>query len=711
MSSKRNDASSDIEASLLASVGGSVKEMNTYESSVLREATLDSAPTLTGVGFPDLAPIAPSYDARRRSPQAFAVDLPHVKTVLSKVRTELSQQKHDNHRSHVLRIKEQILLVYLKKFAKIPREEMPLHIHRELKAEKQWSQRVRNSTGPPISREPSSSHGKDDDAKPSGRPMGKRAIMERHTRLHKRRRISMMAHKAAGAATNENEDEGPQEEDEEVDEEKERAQSISLREKRRERDARKKRRRGQLVEEESEEEQEFDDSPAQINDGQTNEEGPDRSSTPPERDSEEKQSEPCHSPPLSADHRDEKQADDVGESRAVACPLCNAEVSVPKGQNADEVLSRHIAQCQQGGRVTRGRRRRHVQSYSELDDDDKDDEKVNVAIGSDASEVEAVLKEHEPARKQRKKTSIRSAKKAPPVPTSSAMDDLDEWAYEDRVDEWKESGLKTQREMSEHDKDEEVPGAELYPGDLLVPAWMNNRLFSYQRIGLRWMWELHKQGAGGIVGDEMGLGKVSIACRLLSTTSHLFVCFQTVQVCSFLGAMVGSRKLRSALIICPATMLQHWLKELSVWAPGLRRVLIHKSGESDGRSRNITASLLRRLRKWLKSSRADRLNEAIDEQDYVENDEDSFCGTGYTVITTYENIRRSADIWVGHDWSYVVLDEGQKIRNPDADVTLACKVRDIPKTDQQSSKASSCVFVKAIAYSTSTSAERDSNPE
>lgn len=25
--------------------------------------------------------------------------------------------------------------------------------------------------------------------------------------------------------------------------------------------------------------------------------------------------------------------------------------------------------------------------------------------------------------------------------------------------------------------------------------------------GVRWMWQLHRQGAGGIVGDEMGLGK------------------------------------------------------------------------------------------------------------------------------------------------------------------------------------------------------------
>jgi DNA excision repair protein ERCC-6 len=43
------------------------------------------------------------------------------------------------------------------------------------------------------------------------------------------------------------------------------------------------------------------------------------------------------------------------------------------------------------------------------------------------------------------------------------------------------------------------------------------------------------------------------------------------------------------------------------------------------------------------------------------------------VITTYENLRKNVDVWVKHDWGMVVIDEGQKIKNPDADVTLACK--------------------------------------
>jgi DNA excision repair protein ERCC-6 len=105
-------------------------------------------------------------------------------------------------------------------------------------------------------------------------------------------------------------------------------------------------------------------------------------------------------------------------------------------------------------------------------------------------------------------------------------------------------------------------------------------------------------------------------------------------------------------------MLQHWLKELAVWAPGLRRVLIHQSaGEKESR-RSISRQLLQSLCKWLERVRADRVNECIDEEDRLSMAPHSFCGTGYVIVTTYENVRRNPDIYIQHSWSYVVLDEG-----------------------------------------------------
>lgn len=126
-------------------------------------------------------------------------------------------------------------------------------------------------------------------------------------------------------------------------------------------------------------------------------------------------------------------------------------------------------------------------------------------------------------------------------------------------------------------------------------------------------------------------------------------------------------------------MLQHWLSEMKTWAPGIRRILIHQSAEAGGpllsSKRTISSALLRNIDAWLKDSRKHRLFEAIDEDDYNSRDPSSFCGTAYAFVTTYENIRRNPDIWTMHPWSYVVMDEAQKIRNPDADITLVCKVR------------------------------------
>ncbi|KAL3798395.1 hypothetical protein HJC23_005048 [Cyclotella cryptica] len=331
----------------------------------------------------------------------------------------------------------------------------------------------------------------------------------------------------------------------------------------------------------------------------------------------------------------------------VFCPICQIILTCSENDgDPDEFLSKHIEDCQnsrtRGGRTLRRRTKPSVVDIEDEIDDNIDDAGENelfVPKEVNSFDDDVHSDDNQP-----------SQKAAAPMP----IDDMDEFDYEDRVDEWVERGIERMRDMSERDSSEVPPGAVLYEGGLEIPAWINDRLFPYQRTGVRWMWELYCQGAGGVVGDEMGLGK-------------------TVQVSAFLGAMAANRFLDSALIIAPATMLSHWLSELAIWAPGLRRIMVHRSGEADGVSRIVSRGMLRSLQKWLKKARADRVNEAIDDKDFDERGANAFCGTGYAIVTTYENIRRSPDVWTCHDWSYVVLDEGQKIRNPDADVTLACK--------------------------------------
>ena len=165
------------------------------------------------------------------------------------------------------------------------------------------------------------------------------------------------------------------------------------------------------------------------------------------------------------------------------------------------------------------------------------------------------------------------------------------------------------------------------------------------------MWELRLQGSGGIVGDEMGLGK-------------------TVQVSAFLGSMCRMRKIDGVLIVAPATMLRHWMNELEVWAPGVRRVLVHSSGEEKGgfkKGRGEVAGILRHLERWLGKRRK------IREEEGEEGEADLKTGQAFAVVTTYDNVRLADKPLLNYPWSYAILDEGQKIRNPDAEVTLKCK--------------------------------------
>ena len=132
----------------------------------------------------------------------------------------------------------------------------------------------------------------------------------------------------------------------------------------------------------------------------------------------------------------------------------------------------------------------------DMDEDDKE-----IATGKPA-------KSKSRARRSSRAKSHPSSRRAHPSTKSRPLP-LDDWYeedYEDRVDDWIEHGLGRMTMMNERDADEIPPGEEEYDGGLIIPAWNNDRLFPYQRTGLQWMWELHRQQCGGILGDEMVRG-------------------------------------------------------------------------------------------------------------------------------------------------------------------------------------------------------------
>ncbi|XP_071482267.1 DNA excision repair protein ERCC-6-like [Diadema antillarum] len=168
-------------------------------------------------------------------------------------------------------------------------------------------------------------------------------------------------------------------------------------------------------------------------------------------------------------------------------------------------------------------------------------------------------------------------------------------------------------------------------GGFKIPARIWKRLYRYQKIGVKWLWELHRQKAGGIIGDEMGLGK-------------------TIQIIAFLAGLRTSRLLNKGfsyrglgpvLIVCPATVLHQWVKEFQTWYPEMRVAVLHESGSFSGKKKEY---LVR----------------------------DMVKGHG-VLITSFSNVRLRQELLLQFNWHYVILDEGHKIRNPDAEITLACK--------------------------------------
>jgi SNF2 family DNA or RNA helicase len=84
---------------------------------------------------------------------------------------------------------------------------------------------------------------------------------------------------------------------------------------------------------------------------------------------------------------------------------------------------------------------------------------------------------------------------------------------------------------------------------------------------------------------------------------------KTIQVISFLAGLHHSGMFRPSLIVCPATVLRQWLRELRAWWPLFRVALLHDSarGGSGGMARPSRQRIIRdigqvsdsRLRAWI----------------------------------------------------------------------------------------------------------------
>ena len=139
-----------------------------------------------------------------------------------------------------------------------------------------------------------------------------------------------------------------------------------------------------------------------------------------------------------------------------------------------------------------------------------------------------------------------------------------------------------------------------------IPKNLKGSLREYQVRGYNWLKSLSYLGLGGILADEMGIGK-------------------TIQTIAFLL----SEENKHSLVVAPTSLIYNWKQEFDKFAPILRIGIIHGN----------------------KKERTTVLNSIYDYDIIL-----TTYGTLKNDILEYENIK----------FDYLILDEGQNINNPES---------------------------------------------
>ncbi len=141
-------------------------------------------------------------------------------------------------------------------------------------------------------------------------------------------------------------------------------------------------------------------------------------------------------------------------------------------------------------------------------------------------------------------------------------------------------------------------------------------LRGYQQNGVGWLWFLYENRLGGLLCDDMGIGKTHQAMALMVA----------IAACGMPAAPF--------LVICPTTVISHWRQKLERYAPDLSVGVYH----GPGRDFNATVAGSR------------------------------------VVITSYGLLRRDIERFSTITYPLVVFDEIQHIKNPGTQAYQAAEV-------------------------------------
>lgn len=145
-------------------------------------------------------------------------------------------------------------------------------------------------------------------------------------------------------------------------------------------------------------------------------------------------------------------------------------------------------------------------------------------------------------------------------------------------------------------------------------------LHDHQTAGIEWIWDRVEKRKGCILGDEMGLGK-------------------TLQILRVIDRFWKTRG-KSVLVIVPTTLLRNWEAEIKKFAVDVPYLVVHAGSEV-----------------WCALQKADG---------------------NHVLLLTYETAQRKASLLKKASFDLLVVDEAQRIKNRDTQISNVCRAIDCP---------------------------------
>jgi SNF2 family DNA or RNA helicase len=152
--------------------------------------------------------------------------------------------------------------------------------------------------------------------------------------------------------------------------------------------------------------------------------------------------------------------------------------------------------------------------------------------------------------------------------------------------------------------------------EVQVPSSLKATLRSYQKSGLNWLNFLDDFNFGGVLADDMGLGK-------------------SIQIIAFILLQREKVNFNVNLLVVPATLIFNWKAEFQKFSPSLKFTIHHRN---------------QRIKK---SNKFDQ-NEVI--------------------LTSYGTLMSDIHLFKDCIFNYIFLDESQNIRNPETERYKAVKL-------------------------------------